>query len=463
MRPKDVTPAAPLSRPIASLPFQWGMTHQMKTQIVIIGGGAAGLELAKRLGTRFGRKHHDIILVDRNRTHVWKPLLHEIATGSLDANLDEVGYRGHCHRWGYRFLNGTLERIDRELRRVFLEPITDRQGRQIVGPHSVRYDYLVLAYGSVTNDFGTPGVADHCIFLDSRSQADDFRDQLLDQCLRVSRTMVADPNSDARVRVAIVGGGATGVELAAELYNAVDGLSYYGLEVFDRTRLEVWLIEAGPRVLPALPKRLADAASAALRQLGVHVLVDTTVVQATDEGLAASDGTVIRANLQVWAAGVKAVPIRGGLDGLLLTRAEQVVVTPKLQSIVDDRVFAVGDCASCHLPKRDLPVPPRAQAAHQMAITAYHNLCCLMTQRPLTDFVYRDRGSLISLSRYFSAASLMGALVGGKMILEGRIARLAYRSLYKVHLLAIHGWLRGLVLITTAWVSRIGRPRLKFH
>src|SRR5690606_31941699 len=85
-----------------------------KTQIVIVGGGAGGLELATRLGRRFGRKRHDIILVERGRTHIWKPLLHEVATGSLDANLDEVGYRSHGHRWGYRYFFGTLAAIDRE-------------------------------------------------------------------------------------------------------------------------------------------------------------------------------------------------------------------------------------------------------------------------------------------------------------------------------------------------------------
>ena len=85
-----------------------------KTQIVVVGGGAGGLELVRRLGARYGRKRHDIILVEKNRTHIWKPLLHEVAAGSLDANLDEVGYRSHCHRWGYRYFFGSLESIDRE-------------------------------------------------------------------------------------------------------------------------------------------------------------------------------------------------------------------------------------------------------------------------------------------------------------------------------------------------------------
>ncbi|MBB4098677.1 NAD(P)/FAD-dependent oxidoreductase [Sphingomonas kyeonggiensis] len=439
------------------------MTTDKKTQIVIVGGGAAGLELARKLGARYGRKRHDIILIDRNRTHIWKPLLHEVAAGSLDASLDEVGYRSHCHRWGYRYHYGTLERIDRTARRVHLAPVLDPKGREVIGAHSVRYDYLVLAYGSVTNDFGTPGVAENCLFLDSQAQADSFRDQLLDHCLRVSRAMSEDPASDAHVRIAIVGGGATGVELAAELYNAADGLSYYGLEVFDRKRLDVSLLEAGPRILPALPERLADAAREELGVLGVKVLTGVSVTASTPQGMETRDGRFVPADLQLWAAGVKAVPIREGLDGLQLSRGDQVVVRPTLQSLDDDRVFAIGDCASYTPAGSERPIPPRAQAAHQMADTAFANLSRLMAGTPLRTFVYRDHGSLVSLSRFSTVGSLMGRLVGGRMAVEGRLARFVYMSLYRMHLLAVHGWIRGTTLILVSHINRFVRPRLKLH
>lgn len=434
-----------------------------KTQIVIVGGGAAGLELATKLGRRYGRKRHDIILVDRNRTHIWKPLLHEVATGSLDANMDEVGYRSHCRRWGYRYYYGTLAGIDRTARQVRLAAVHDESGREVVEPHAIRYDYLVLAYGSVTNDFGTPGVAENCFALDDRTQADRFRDQLLNQCLRVSRKMSRDAASDARVRVTLVGAGATGVELAAELFNAADALGYYGLEVFDRSRLDVTLVEAGPRVLPALPERLADAARTELEALGVTVRTATPITASTPQGMVTQSGELIPADLQVWAAGVKANPVRDGLDGLDLSRTNQVVVRPTLQSVTDDRVFAIGDCAFCLLPGQERPVPPRAQAAHQMAATCFQNLNRLMRGLPLRDYEYKDHGSLVSLSRYSTVGSLMGNLMGGGLAVEGRLARVIYLSLYRMHLIAIHGWLKGMAMIAIGHVNRIVRPRLKLH
>jgi NADH:ubiquinone reductase (H+-translocating) len=433
-----------------------------KTQIVVVGGGAAGLELATRLGAHFGREHFDIILVEKSRTHIWKPLLHEVAAGALDANLDEVGYRSHGHDWGYRFFYGSMEGVDRQNRHVLIAPILDEDGTEIMGRHRIRYDYLVLAVGSVSNDFGTKGVAQHCIFLDSRAQADRFRNKLLNHCLRVSRTLVQNPDADASVRVDIVGGGATGVELAAELYNAAVALSHYGLEVFDESRLKVALIEAGPRILPMLPERLAEAAHKELEALGVRVITGEQVVEATSEGMITGSGELIKADLKVWAAGVKGPDVLVTL-GLEATRSNQLVVKPTLQTTQDDRIFAIGDCAWFVPAGETRPVPPRAQAAHQMASTAFRNIRALIRGKPLTEFVYRDHGSLVSLSHFSTVGSLMGNLIGGRMAIEGRLARLVYVSLYRMHLIAIHGWIKGLTLILVGHVNQIIRPKLKLH
>jgi NADH dehydrogenase len=439
-----------------------GEAEQRKTQIVVVGGGAAGLELATRLGAHFGRENFDIILVEKNRTHIWKPLLHEVAAGSLDANLDEVGYRSHGHDWGYRFFYGTLEGIDRESCQVLIAPILDEDGAEIMGRHRIRYDYLVLAVGSVSNDFGTKGVAKYCIFLDSRVEADRFRNKLLNHCLRVSRTLVENPDANATVKVDIVGGGATGVELAAELYNAAVALRHYGLEVFDESRMKVTLIEAGPRILPMLPEKLAEAAHKELEALGVRVITGEQVVEATSEGMITKSGELIKADLKVWAAGVKGPDLLAGL-GLETTRSNQLVVRPTLQTTRDDRIFAIGDCAWFVPEGATRAVPPRAQAAHQMAATAFRNIQSLIQNKPLKKSVYRDHGSLVSLSHFSTVGSLMGNLIGGRLAIEGRLARLVYVSLYRMHLIAIHGWFKGLTLILVGHVNQIIRPRLKLH
>lgn len=434
-----------------------------KTQIVVVGGGAGGLELVTKLGAHFPRQDFDIILVDRNPTHIWKPLLHEVAAGSLDANLDEVGYRGHAFRWGYRYFDGALEGIDRAAQQIIIAPIRDEDGSEVIGRHRIRYDYLVLAVGSISNDFGIAGVKEHCLALESRPDADRFRRRLLNQCLRVSRQMVADPACDASVKVVIVGGGATGVELAAELYSAADALGYYGLEVFDRQRLQVTLLEAGPRILPMLPEKLAAAAHEELENLGVKVRPGTQVVAATTDAIHVKDGTIIPADLRVWAAGVKGADFLHEIGGLETTRNNQLLVKGTLQTTRDDRIFAIGDCASYTPPGEARPIPPRAQAAHQMADTVFRNIKALIGNKPLRTFVYEDKGSLVSLARYSTVGSLMGNLVGGKMAIEGRLARFVYTSLYRMHLIAIHGWLKGLFLILIGHVNQVLRPKLKLH
>jgi NADH dehydrogenase len=438
-------------------------TKSRKTQIIVVGGGAGGLELVRKLAAHYGRDNFDIILIERNHTHIWKPLLHEVAAGSLDANLDEVGYRSHGHRWGYRFFLGSLESIDRAKRQVTVAPILDEDGSELIGRHTIRYDYLVLSVGAVSNDFGIKGVRQHCLFLDSRSQADRFRQRLLDHCLRVSRRLSIDPQSDMRVDIVIVGGGATGVELAAELYNAAFALKHYGLEVFDESHLKVTLIEAGPRLLPALPEKLAKAAQDELENLGVRVLTGTNVSEVTNEGVVTNAG-FIRAELRVWAAGVRGADFLKEIGGLETNRNNQLSVRQTLQTTRDERIFAMGDCCSFIPEGETKPVPPRAQAAHQMASTVFTNIKKLIGGRTdLEAFVYRDKGSLVSLSRFSTVGSLMGNLVGGRMAIEGRLARLVYVSLYRMHLFAIHGWMRGMTLVVIGHVNQVIRPRLKLH
>lgn len=428
-------------------------------KIVVVGGGAGGLELATKLGRKFGGDGQaEIILIDRNTTHLWKPLLHEIAVGTMDEGVDAVSYRGHAIANHFHFRVGTLTDIDRDKRQVVLAPMRDEEGVEFLPATRIDYDYLVLALGSVSNDFGTPGVKEHCIFLDSPAQAHRFRTKLLNLFLRVQRL----PGADDKVRIAIIGGGATGVELSAELHHAVTEFHNYGFNAVSSQQLKVTLIEAGPRILPALPERISAAAHKELVQLGVDVKMNTVVTSADAKLLHTKDGDSITSDLIVWAAGIKVPDFMKEIAGLETNRINQLVVNEYLQTTRDNTIFVIGDCAE-FTQSDGKRVPPRAQAAHQMASACYINLKAILTNQPLKSYRYKDHGSLISLANYSTVGSLMGNLSKGSLFIEGRLARLVYISLYRMHQVAIHGLIKTGLIMFAGRINRWLRPRLKLH
>jgi NADH:ubiquinone reductase (H+-translocating) len=429
--------------------------------IVIVGGGAGGLVLATKLGHTLGRrKKARITLIDASLTHIWKPLLHEVAVGTMDSHKDDVIYLGHAKAHHFSFQQGRMDGLDRSRREVVLAPVLDAEGREVIGRRTVRYDTLVIAIGGVCNDFGTPGVKEHCMFLDTHGQAEQVQHRLLNACLRAQTQ--EGPLTEGQLNVAIVGAGATGVELAAELHRAMRALVAYGLDRIDPERdVRISLIEAGPTVLPALPPRLSDATTAELRRLGVQLHMGERVVEVTEKAVRTQSGLAIPAELKVWSAGVKAPDFLRDLAGLETNRLNQLVVDETLRTTRDDAVFALGDCAACPQPGSDRPVPPRAQAAYQQAQTLAKNLSRRLQGKPPRPFVYKDYGSLVSLS-YSSVGNLMGNLLGSVMI-EGRLARLTYLSLYKKHQLALHG-LVWVILVSMINLMRLHtEPRLKLH
>ncbi len=435
-------------------------------KIVIVGGGAGGLELATSLGKKLGGKGKaEVLLLDRNHTHIWKPLLHEVASGSLDAEADAVGYRAHAHYNGFTFKVGTLCGVDRDKKAIQLAALFDENGEEILPQREEPYDYLVLAIGSVSNDFGIEGVAENCIFLDSVSQAKTFQRRLVNQFIRLNRDL-AKTHVERKLHVVIVGGGATGVELSAELFKARQLFATYGLHNVRPEHLQVSLIEAGPCLLPALSERISSAVYTELEVLGVNVNLSTMITRAEKGALITKDGTRFDADLIVWAAGVKAPEFLRDFGGLETNRANQLLVDSTLQVKGDAAIFALGDCAGCEMMGADGEVrwvPPRAQSAHQMASLVAKNIRNLHSGKPLVDFKYSDYGSLVSLSDFTAFGRLMGGLSTGSLSVEGRIARLAYVSLYRMHQLAIHGWFKTLLVALSDKINHFIRPRLKLH
>ena len=186
----------------------------------------------------------------------------------------------------------------------------------------------------------------------------------------------------------------------------------------------------------------------------------TRITEVTEDGFVTADGTVIPALLKVWAAGVKAPDFVATL-GLETSRGNQLIVDGQMQTS-DEHIYAIGDCC-CLLQPNGKPVPPRAQAAHQMASHLFKVLMARNTGKKVPDFNCRDHGSLVSLSQYSTVGSLMGNLTGKSLMIEGRIARFVYISLYRMHQIALHGYLRTVLMSLTGKINRVIRPRLKLH
>lgn len=432
--------------------------------IVIIGGGAGGIELATRLGDTLGRRERArITLVDASLAHLWKPLLHEVAAGTLDAQRDSLAFLAQASDHHFRFQFGRFDGLDRERKLIHLAAVPGSGGTELVPARTLDYDWLVIAVGSITHDFGVPGATEHALFLDNNRQAEGFQQRLMGAFLRAQQR--AGPQDPGELSIAIVGGGATGVELAAELRSAAHKAVAYGFDRIDPERdLKIVVVEAAERLVPALSSRVSLKARQQLEKLGVRVLTGTQVTEVTDEGMITDSGEFIPAELRVWAAGIKAPDFLAGLDGLEVNKRNQLKVRPTLQTTVDPDVYALGDCAACPLgDDGDGIVPPRAQAATQQAAFLAKALRRRLEGQPSDAYVYRDRGSLIAIADRSAVGRLMGNLLGSVMI-EGFMARLAYKSLRLTHEQRLHGTLSVLATLVADRLTRgTTRPRLKLH
>jgi len=433
-------------------------------RIVVVGGGAGGLELVTRLGDELGRrKLADVTLIDKCRAHLWKPLLHEVAAGSMDLSVHEIDFlaQAHWHHFHYRI--GELIGLDRGKREVHLAPHIDEEGNEVTPPRSFPYDTLVIAVGSQSNDFGTPGVREHAFSLDTPLQAKRFHSRLVNAYIRGhAQSTQLRPE---QLHVAIIGAGATGAELAAELHYTTRQFVAYGLDRIDPEKdIKIELIEAADRILPALPERLSTAATKLLEGLGVSVRTSSKVAEVLGTGIRLATGAFIPAELVVWAAGVRAPEVLRTLDGLESNRIDQLVVLPTLQTTRDENVFAFGDCAACPWTgKEGQNVPPRAQAAHQQGSHIFKQIKRRLAGQEPIPWHYRDFGSLVSLGEYSTVGSLMGGLMGRSLWIEGLFARLMYRSLYKMHEYALHGPTKVTLDTLARLITRRSEPHVKLH
>ncbi len=420
--------------------------------IVVVGGGAGGLELAARLGRQLGRRHGrgHVLLIDRAPIHIWKPTLHEVAAGTLDTHAEGLSYPMLARRNRFSFALGEMVSLDLTRRRLTLAPLKDAQGSELVPQRQVRFERLVLALGSGSSFFGTPG-AEKAFVLENTHDAGRFRQHLLAAFTRAAFS------AERHLALAIVGGGATGVELSAELLEAHAEVMQ-SLGDAHRFALEISIVEAAPRILAGLPERVSRLASAALERRGVKVRTDTKVLAVTDDGLQTSAGP-LPAELTVWAAGIQAAPSNAGF-GLTINRQHQFVVDERLQTSASG-IYALGDNAACNWRDGKM-VPARAQAANQQA-TYLARVLASTSSEPPAPFVYRDLGSLVSLGENRGIGNLMGSLSGKNFFVDGLVAKWMYISLHLMHHRAILGTPATAVLALARLLQRRVSGRVKLH
>lgn len=434
-------------------------------KIVIVGGGAGGLELATKLGDTLGKKKKaSVTLIDAKKTHIWKPLLHEIAAGSLNPEKDELDYlaQGHWHNFTFRL--GRMNGLNRLKKQITLESFVDDDGVEIIPERTFEYDTLIISVGSTINDFGVKGAEENTIALDTQDQAERFHKKLHNSIIKAQTQSLGNTN---KLEIVIVGAGATGVELAAELHKSAREMTVYGLDNINPDKdIKISLIEASERLLPALPERMSRSVELELKKLQVSLYLNEKVVEVSKKGVRTASGRNISSQLVVWAAGIKAPSFLKNIDGLKTNHINQLEVLSTLQTTVDKNIFAFGDCAACpvHPGSREL-VPPRAQSAHQQASILFKSMKKVIVGKEdkLPNYVYKDYGSLVNLGRYSTVGNLMGSLMGGSMFIEGIIARLMYLMLYQMHLMALHGITNVIFRLLAKLITRRTETRVKLH
>ena len=373
-------------------------------QYVIVGGGAGGVELAARLGRQFGREQgrNKVLLIDRSVFHIWKPTLHEVAVGTLNPQQEGLSYSILARRNHFSFMVGNLVGMDAEQKQLTLASVyTDDQDHDLIIPErTISFERCILAMGSGSNFFNTQGAAENAYVLENAQDAQHFQRHLLDLFAKAAYS------PQKTLNVVIIGGGATGVELAAELTEAYHEilLTFGTAQRFD---IHISLIESAPRILAGLPETVSTQATQALQQKGIQVLTGRRAEEIGRDFVQTDQGR-LDADVVVWAAGIKAADSNQTF-GLPVNRINQFEVNAQLQT-PSDSVYAMGDCAACKW-ENDKLLPARAQVAHQQAAYLSRLLKAHDAKLPFSDaFVYKDSGSLVSLGDNKGVGNLMGSL-----------------------------------------------------
>ena len=392
-------------------------------RVVVVGMGFAGLATVKRL-TRAGMR---VTLVDRNIYSTFQPLLYQVATGGL--NPSDVAYplRAFAHRYGARFQRGELVNIDDAAKKITL-----RQGEEL------DYDYLVLASGVTAAYYGVTGADKHSLAMYTRRDAIALRDHIMAWLERLS-----GEDRGRSLAITIVGGGATGVELAgtlAELRNIALATAFPDI---DRSRMQIRLVEQAPALLAPYTPSLREYAHRQLLDRGVDVRLDAQIREITADHVVLADGEHLPSDVTVWAAGVTAPDSVSGL-GLGQGRGGRIQVGPDLRVTGHDRIFAIGDIALTE----GEPIAQLAQPALQMGRFAAEQIARLAAGQPTERFVYHDKGIMATIGRRSAVVQLPY-----RVRIRGTLAWFAWLGLHLVTLLGSRNRISTLINLTYRYLT----------
>ncbi len=397
-----------------------------KTKIVIVGGGFGGVYTARRLEKLFEKNTIEITLINRSNFFLFTPLLHEVATGGLSPTsivepIREV-FRGTC----VNFVEDEVIEVDQNSKRV----ITDKS--------QYSYDFLVVATGADTNYFGTVGAKEHCFTLKSLHDAIVLRNHIL----QTFEQAVETGNKDM-LKVAIVGAGPTGVELAAEYAEYMHLLlkTYYSRSGFVESDIHISLVTATPDIISQFPVKMRALALKRLGELGINVVANAIVTKVEPYALSFKDGSSLKAHTLVWVAGV--APTLSEIKGVAVGAKGRMEVDSSLHSQNDPHTFALGDASGTF--------PMLAQVAVQQSKVLADNIFIIATKsnKKPRSFDFKSKGLLISIGQWYAIGNFFGINV------SGRIMWWVWRTIYLFNFLS---W-RKRFEIAGEWTANTFYPR----
>jgi NADH:ubiquinone reductase (H+-translocating) len=407
--------------------------------IVIVGGGFAGIAVARRLERRLRPGEAEIVLLSRENYTLFTPMLPEVTSGELEVRHVVTPIREQLHRT--RFVLADVDEIDVARRTLTYHHVLTGITTEL------RYDHVVLALGSSTSTFGLPGIAENTWALKTLDDADALRNHLV-WLLELADTIDDDARRKRLLTLIVVGGGFTGVETAGEIV----GLFRSVLRFYKRLRageVKMILVEAGPTLLAGLPEKMGRYSRRVLERRGVEVVLGDGVAAADENGLTLQSGRHIESETIVWSAGVKPSPTIAKID-LPLTRRGAVETGPDMQVRSVQGVWALGDCASIPDRKGGGVYPMTAQHAIREGPVLADNLVAVLRGQTTRPFDYRALGMMAALGGRKAVAQLPG-----NRVITGFIAWFLWRTYYLLRLPGLDRKLR----VAFDWTLELLFPR----